>query len=660
MSSPSLYRQIAAGTLDPCSLTAQQVIDMWDCLNQDQKGALTALLGACTEGGVTIGVGIPTDPPTDPAGGHLYINTNTGTLYYWDGSAWLVVSARGAFVAAITTEITPVNPVVLDQATGNEVGLTLNYTTNKSTSGTDTGLLINKTDTASPGVSALADFQTGGVSKFFVSDTGDVGNNNGANSNFIGAGAGTGNTGAASTAMGTSALSTSSLGAENTGYGFRALEQNSAGVGNTALGSQSLTNNTSGSYNSALGHYAGFYQSGGLNLLTTAAFSVFLGENSKGVQAAANQIVIGYAAESIGANTVVLGNDSIVTTALKGNVGIGTTSPERTLQVDSQTQFDGTDGMSADVFFQSGGTAANNSYGGSLALSRINVDRPGAVIAVVQTTTDSDTTGLAFLTHGSTTNHDTVSEQMRITHDGKVGIGTASPLGKLHALKTGTFDPVLGGASSNSSLMLESGDGTGIGLYNGINWLKRNSATANGAFVSAYNKDANANTALALGTHGATRMLIDNTGNVGIGTTLPRYPLDIWKTSAGAETVALNLKNSDATQGTAVALAFTTYTSDLKTGKIALIRADTGTGRHDLAFSMWDGSGLNEKVRFQGTGNVGIGTTTPTVALDVVGAVKISTTLQVGNTAVAATPTATHTITVKDAAGTTYRLLCVV
>jgi len=34
--------------------------------------------------------------------------------------------------------------------------------------------------------------------------------------------------------------------------------------------------------------------------------------------------------------------------------------------------------------------------------------------------------------------------------------------------------------------------------------------------------------------------------------------------------------------------------------------------------------------------------------------------LTLGNTAVAATPTATHTLTIKDAAGTTYRVLCVV
>lgn len=61
---------------------------------------------------------------------------------------------------------------LLDASTGNEVAYTLNYTTNKSVSGNDTGLLINKTDTASPGTSYLLDLKVGGVTSVYVDDTG--------------------------------------------------------------------------------------------------------------------------------------------------------------------------------------------------------------------------------------------------------------------------------------------------------------------------------------------------------------------------------------------------------------------------------------------------------------------------------------------------------
>jgi hypothetical protein len=73
----------------------------------------------------------------------------------------------GGFEAAtLSTNVT------LDAAIGNEIANTLAYTTNKATSGDDTGLLISKTDTASPGTSLLLDCQTGGVSQFSVDDTG--------------------------------------------------------------------------------------------------------------------------------------------------------------------------------------------------------------------------------------------------------------------------------------------------------------------------------------------------------------------------------------------------------------------------------------------------------------------------------------------------------
>ena len=84
-----------------------------------------------------------------------YIRTNVG------GAGG---SGGGAFGADANTQITPSTAVVLDQATGNEAALSLDYTTNKATSGDDTGLLINQTDTASPGTSNLLDLQVGGVS----------------------------------------------------------------------------------------------------------------------------------------------------------------------------------------------------------------------------------------------------------------------------------------------------------------------------------------------------------------------------------------------------------------------------------------------------------------------------------------------------------------
>jgi len=65
-----------------------------------------------------------------------------------------------------------VGTATLDDATGNEVAFTLNYTVNKATSGNDTGLLISMTDTASPGTSLPLDIQADSTSVFNVDESG--------------------------------------------------------------------------------------------------------------------------------------------------------------------------------------------------------------------------------------------------------------------------------------------------------------------------------------------------------------------------------------------------------------------------------------------------------------------------------------------------------
>jgi len=60
------------------------------------------------------------------------------------------------------------------------------------------------------------------------------------------------------------------------------------------------------------------------------------------------------------------------------------------------------------------------------------------------------------------------------------------------------------------------------------------------------------------------------------------------------------------------------------------------------------------------TGATTFSTGTGAVTLNGDTVIAANSLLTLGNTAVAATPVATHTVTIKDAAGTTYRLLCVV
>jgi hypothetical protein len=123
------------------------------------------------------------------------------------------------------------------------------------------------------------------------------------------------------------------LGNENAFFGYRSGYSNISASGNSFFGNLSGYN-INGSFNTAIGNAAGRFISGGSVSNINSTNSIYLGAETKALaDSQTNQIVIGYNAIGLGSNSVVLGNDSIVKTALKGDVGIGTTSPSTKLDV---------------------------------------------------------------------------------------------------------------------------------------------------------------------------------------------------------------------------------------------------------------------------------------------------------------------------------------
>ena len=114
---------------------------------------------------------------------------------------------------------------------------------------------------------------------------------------------------------------------------------NGAGYGTTSgnlnvmLGRETGYGNKEGSQNTYLGAYAGYLLNGNNNLLAgvdagfnarTLENSILLGKNAnaKNNNGDTNEIVIGYNATGEGSNTVVLGNNDIVGTYLKGTTNL--------------------------------------------------------------------------------------------------------------------------------------------------------------------------------------------------------------------------------------------------------------------------------------------------------------------------------------------------
>lgn len=144
------------------------------------------------------------------------------------------------------------------------------------------------------------------------------------------------------TAVGVKALFNNTTGHNNIAVGSLSLNANTTGFGNVAVGSGALWKQFSGSYNISIGSFsmselvsgnvntaigvdAGRYiGSSGTVTNTISNSSIFIGGGSRSfADNQTNQIVIGNAAVGHGSDTVTIGNDSIVSTHLKGVVVVG-------------------------------------------------------------------------------------------------------------------------------------------------------------------------------------------------------------------------------------------------------------------------------------------------------------------------------------------------
>jgi len=438
-------------------------------------------------------------------------------------------------------------------------------------------------------------------------------------------------------------------GSANLSLGNHSLTNATSGGSNVALGSRALNSLTTTSQNIAIGYQAGRYAIGNAANETPSS-SIYIGYNTKAAaNGETNQIVIGASAEGIGANTVTLGNDSVVTTALKGNVGIGTTSPDAPLSVKV-----GSSTTEAKVFelLANGGRAlsilqpdnaqsadpwtfaTNNSYTFRVdAIDALNIDYAGNVgIGITDPDTELEVGGtIKASTHsdaiviGSPTtvkwkmgvygandllirdpNNNT---KLSILADGSVGIGTTSPSEKLdifgNILISDTANDKYFGSNVNLILNADA-DGNSGDAYRNIIFQNRGSETAR----------------------------IDSSGNVGIGTTSPSSRLSVQgeeqhTTSTISYADALLDIYNDWESNTNEKGAILTFSDNYYDGSNyhrttrAAIKGGTdnvgNTADGFLGFYTDSGgaNSANERMRIDHDGNVGIGTTSPTDKLTI-------------------------------------------
>ena len=329
-------------------------------------------------------------------------------------------------------------------------------------------------------------------------------------------------------------------------------------------------------------------------------------------------------------------NGTTVTESMRldssGRLGIGTTSPQATLQTKNTSDSATLASVSpSTVLSHQSGTYTEGNYYSVLGFAKANSNGATLGAAIAPTMVgDGNTRALTF---SIASGGGSLAEAMRIDYLGRLGIGTTSPSEKLHTqgstngiiankienTSSGTSaraDLILSGDANDVRLVATSSTYTGVASWTDAGILSTGSTTSGGLIFNSQTGGIKFQTATT------ERMRITSGGSVGIGTSSPRAILDLKNTGDGTlNTTASNYQILlEAPQGTGDYGRNIGWAIGSGTVNASINAVDAGASNATgLAFSTGAESGMAEAIRIDSNQRVGIGTTSPSAPLHVVG-----------------------------------------
>ena len=388
-------------------------------------------------------------------------------------------------------------------------------------------------------------------------------------------------TGENNTAVGVSSLNDNTIGSNNTSVGKNAQYSNISGDFNTSVGCESLFYNKTGYNNTVIGYQAGM----------GALIQSFSGSVLIGYQAGLNEFTDNrlYIENSSSDSPLIYGEFDNNILAVNGKLGIGTHAPSAPLEVSGRISqintgnsvFLGKDaGLNDDlsdnynVFIGNNSGAYNTTGSGNTAIGNGSLN--------------ISSTGLGNTAVGYASLFDNTSGDRN----------TAVGYNSLTFNETGSYNTAIG---YNAGFSTTFGGGVYIGYNAGYN---NNSAN------KLYIENSNSNTPLIYGEF--DNDIVSINGSLGVGTKTPGAELEVFNASGQAD-IRITRPSS------AVAAVISFFTAS--TQEWSLISA---SGSKNMLFDRGVGNTTGNLGLMSTGGNVGIGTSSPSVKAHVVGGTDAS------------------------------------